>query len=136
MDLARKPGAVAIGDAGTTRVGRTKFVAGTMTVVAITAILGTALTVVSRGNVAPATQADPLVAAAAIEFRAGERGLTGTQSDPLVAAAAIEFRAGERVGAAQLDPLVVFRAGERGLTSTQLDPLVEFRAGERVGAAQ
>ena len=119
MDLARKPGAVAIGDAGTTRVGRTKFVAGTMTVVAITAILGTALIVVSRGNVSPATQSDPLVAAAAIEFRAGERSLTSTQ----------------------LDPLVEFRAGERGLTSTQSDPLVapaavEFRAGERVDAGQ
>ena len=96
--------------------------AGILTVVAITALLATALIAVSRGNVGPATQADPLVGPAAVEFRAGERGLTGTQADPLVGPAAVEFR-----------------AGERGLTGTQADPLVgpaaiEFRAGERQGA--
>ena len=98
--------------------------AGILTVVAITALLATALIAESRGNVGPATQADPLVGPAAIEFRAGERGLTSTQADPLVGPAAIEFRAGERV-----------------LTSTQTDPLVgpaaiEFRAGERESAGQ
>ena len=103
MDLARSnSSAMVIGDAGTTHSGRARFVAGIMTVVAITALLATALIAESRGNIGPATQPDPLVGPAAIEFRAGEHGLTSTQPDPLVGAAAIEFR-----------------AGEHGLTSTQ-----------------
>ena len=98
--------------------------AGLLAGVAITALVATALIAESRGSVGSATQSDPLVAPAAVEFRAGERGLTGTQSDPLVAPAAVEFR-----------------AGERGLTGTQSDPLVapaavEFRAGERESAGQ
>ena len=74
MDLAHSnSSAVEIGDAGTTRTGRAKFVAGILTVVAITALLATALIAESRGNIGPATQTDPLVGPAAIEFRAGER---------------------------------------------------------------
>ena len=115
MDLARKTSsAVGIGDAGITRVGRSRYVAGAMAAIAITMIFITALLVVSRGTAGPATQVDQLTGPAAIEFRAAERGLTGTQPDPLVE----------------------FRAGERRLIGTQPDPLVEFRAGERVGAAQ
>ena len=125
MQLAQSNGnAMEIGDAGTTRTGRAKIVAGTVTVVAFTALLATAVIAQSTGNIGPATQADPLVGAAAVEFRAGERGLTGTQADPLVAPAAVEFR-----------------AGERGVTGTQADPLVapaavEFRVGERESAAK
>ena len=148
MDLAHSnSSAMEIGDAGTTRAGRARFVAGILTVVAITALVATAVIAESRGNIGAATQADPLVAPAAIEFRAGERGLTSTQADPLVAPAAVEFRAGERgLTGTQADPLVgpaaiEFRAGERGLTGTQTDPLVgpaaiEFRAGEHEGAAR
>jgi hypothetical protein len=102
MDLAhRNSSAVAIGDAGTTRAGRMRFVAGILAVVAIAALLATALIAGSRGNVGPATQADPLVRPAAVEFRAAERGLTGTQSDLLVGPAAVEFRAGERQSVGQ-----------------------------------
>ena len=80
MDLARSSSrAMAIGDASTTRTGRARFVAGIMTVVAITALLATALIAESRGNIGPATQPDPLVGPAAIEFRAGEHGLTSAQ---------------------------------------------------------
>ena len=123
MDLANSnSSAMGIGNAGTTRAGQARFVAGILLVVAVTALVVTAVIAESRGNLGPATQADPLVAPAAIEFRAGEHGLTGTQADPLVAPAAIEFR-----------------AGEHGLTGTQADPLVgpaaiEFRAGEHEGA--
>ncbi len=97
MDLARKTSsAVGIGDAGTTRVGRPWYVAGATAAIVLTATFATALLIVSRGSVGPATQVDQLTGPAAIEFRAGERRLTDTQPDPLV-----EFRAGERVGATQ-----------------------------------
>ena len=124
MDLANSnSSALGIGNAGTAGAGRARFVAGILIVVAVTALVATAVIAESRGSLGPATQTDPLVGAAGIEFRAGEHGLTGTQTDPLVGPAAIEFR-----------------AGEQGLTSTQTDPLVgpaaiEFRAGEHEGAA-
>ena len=102
MDLAHaNTSAAENGDAGTTSTGRAKLVAGTVTVVAITALLATVVMAQSRANIGPAIQSDPLVAPAAIEFRAGERDLTSTQSDPLVGPAAIEFRAGERGSADQ-----------------------------------
>ena len=102
MDLAHKTSsAIEMVDEGTTRSGRKKLAAGILTAVAVTAIFATALLVVSRSNVGPVTQADPLVGPAAIEFRAGERVVTSTQADPLVGPAAVEFRAGERVDAGQ-----------------------------------
>jgi hypothetical protein len=124
MDLAQSTSsAVAIGDAGTAHAGRAKFAAGVMTGVVITAVLAAALIAGSGSNVGPTTQVDPLVGAAAIEFRAGER-VASAATDPLVGAAAIEFRAGERV-----------------LTNVATDPLVgpaaiEFRASERQDAAK
>jgi hypothetical protein len=127
MDLASSTSsAVEIGDAGTTGTRRAKLVAGTMAAVVITALLATTLVDQSRGDVG-ATQADPLVGAAAIEFRAGERVVTSVAADPLIGPAAIEFRAGERESAIQI--------------SAQTDPLVgaaaiEFRAGERESAGQ
>jgi hypothetical protein len=126
MDLASSTSsAVEIGDAGTTGTRRAKLVAGTMAAVVITALLATTLVDQSRGDVG-ATQADPLVGAAAIEFRAGER-VTSVAADPLIGPAAIEFRAGERESAIQI--------------SAQTDPLIEpaaieFRAGERESAGQ
>ena len=101
MDLANtNSSALEIGNAGTAGAGRARFVAGILIVVAVTAIVATAVIAESRGNIGPATQTDPLVGPAAIEFRAGEQGLTSTQTDPLVGPAAIEFRAGEHEGAA------------------------------------
>ena len=77
MDLAHaNSSAIENGDAGTTPTGRVKFVAGTMIVVGITALLATAVIAQSRGSSGPAIQSDPLVGPAAIEFRAGERGMT------------------------------------------------------------
>ena len=98
MDLAHaNSSAIENGDAGTTPTGRVKFVAGTMIVVGITALLATAVIAQSSGSIGlTSTAPDPLVGPAAIEFRVGERGMTSTQSDPLVGPAAIEFRAGER----------------------------------------
>ena len=125
MDLAQSTtSAVEIGHASATRTGRAKFAAGVMTGVVITALLAAVLVDQSRGTLGATTQADPLVGAAAIEFRAGERVGTSAQADPLVGPAAIEFRAGERVG-----------------TSVQVDPLVgpaaiEFRASERESAGE
>ena len=125
MDLAQSTtSAVEIGHASATRTGRAKFAAGVMTGVVITALLAAVLVDQSRGTLGATTQADPLVGAAAIEFRAGERVGTGALADPLVGAAAIEFRAGERVG-----------------TSVQADPRVgpaaiEFRASERESAGE
>ena len=50
--------------------------AGIVTGVAVTALLATAVIALPRGNVGPTTQADPFGGPAAVEFRAGERGLT------------------------------------------------------------
>ena len=125
MDLANNnSSALEIGNAGTAGAGRARFVAGILIVVAVTAIVANAVIAESRGNIGPATQTDPLVGPAAIEFRAGEQALTSTKTDPLLGPAAIEFR-----------------AGEQGLTSTQTDPLlgpaaIEFRASEHEGAAR
>ena len=100
MDLAHgNSSAVAIGNAGTRRAGLTKFVAGIVTGVAVTALLATAVIALPRGNVGPTTQGDPFGGQAAVEFRAGERGLTVSQPDPFGGQAAVEFRAGERQGA-------------------------------------
>jgi hypothetical protein len=102
MDLAHKTSsAIEMVDEGTTRSGRKKLAPGILTAVAVAAIFASALFVVSRINVGPATQADPLVGPAAIEFRAGERVVTSTQADPLLAPAAVEFRAGERQSTAK-----------------------------------
>ena len=123
MDLTHgNTSGVQIGDAGTARSGRVKVAAGIMAVAVIAALLAATLIDQSRGN-APTTKSDPLVGAAAVEFRAGERVLSGTSTDPLVGPAAVEFRAGEREGATSTDPLVRPAA-------------VEFRAGEREGARQ
>ena len=125
MDLAQSTtSAVEIGHASATRTGRAKFAAGVMTGVVITALFAAVLVDQSRGTLGATTQADPLLGAAAIEFRAGERVGTSAAADPLVGAAAIEFRAGERVGtSAQADPLVGPAA-------------IEFRAGERESAGE
>ena len=102
MDLAQSTtSAVEIGHASATRTGRAKFAAGVMTGVVITALLAAVLVDQSRGTLGATTQADPLVGAAAIEFRAGERVGTSAQADPLVGPAAIEFRAGERESAGE-----------------------------------
>ena len=78
MDLAHSnTNAVEIGDAGRTRTGRAKVVAGILAVVVITVLVTTALIDESRGSTGLATQTDPLVGPAAIEFRAGERESTG-----------------------------------------------------------
>jgi hypothetical protein len=121
MDLAHgNSSTVETADGGTAGAGRARLEAGTIIiVVASIALLAITVIAQSRGNVGPATQPDPFLGAAAIEFRAGERGLAGTQPDPFLGAAAIEFR-----------------AGERGLAGTQPDPFlgaaaIEFRAGER-----
>ena len=99
MDLATNTSSAAEIDGATTRTGRARFAAGIVLVVAITVLLAIALISQSRGNIGPVTRTDPLVGAAAVEFRAGERTLASTRTDPLVGAAAVEFRAGERQGA-------------------------------------
>jgi len=102
MDLAQSTtSAVEIGHASATRTGRAKFAAGVMTGVVITALFAAVLVDQSRGTLGATTLADPLVGAAAIEFRAGERVGTSVQADPLVGPAAIEFRAGERESAGE-----------------------------------
>ena len=124
MDLAHANNTVAIGDAGATRVGRARFAAGIVAIVAIAGLLAIGVIVQSQSSIGAATQGDPFVGPAAVEFRAGERGLVVAQGDPFVGPAAVEFR-----------------AGERGLTSNPSDPFVgpaavEFRAGERQGAGR
>ena len=102
MDLAQSTtSAVEIGHASATRTGRAKFAAGVMTGVVITALFAAVLVDQSRGTLGATTQADPLLGAAAIEFRAGEResAVTSAQPDPLSGPAAIEFRASERESA-------------------------------------
>ena len=102
MDLAHgNTSAAEMVDTATTHTRRAKLAAGIFAVVVITALVATALFDQSRGTVGQAIQADPLVGPAAVEFRAGERVLSGTSTDPLVGPAAVEFRAGERQGARQ-----------------------------------
>src|SRR4051794_28982316 len=60
-----------------------------------------------RGPDAARAAADPLLAAAMVEFRAGERVAPVLARDPLLASDMVEFRAGERVSSALArDPLL------------------------------
>ena len=145
MDLTQSTSTVTDVRSTGTRMGAAVFIAGVVTVVAVTVILAASSLTGPRVDIGTATQADPLTGPAAIQFRADEHGLGTTQADPLVGPAAIQFRADEHgLGTTQADPLtgpaaIQFRADEHGAASGSADPLlstsaIEFRASEHQGA--
>jgi hypothetical protein len=115
-------------------------------IVAVAAVAMTALIASPRDRLGVASQADPFVQPAAIEFRQGEHAVGAGQADPFVQPAAIEFRQGEHgMSTAQSDPFVQapaieFRRGEHGMSTARLDPFlqpaaIDFRQSEHDASA-
>ncbi len=95
MDLIQQGTKAGRTGTGTYPFGPALVIAAVIVTVVIAAILATSLIAGQAFGSRIASQENPLLQPAAVEFRQGERGAGVSPANPLLKPAAVEFRQGE-----------------------------------------